>query len=550
MLNEHLVDYIEHSLKKNKDILALSDYKGERFTYAEVARQIVKFHLLFGNAGIKQGDKIALLGKNSAKWCIGYLSVITYGAVIVPILPDFKKEDLLHIINHSDSVMLLCADNMFQDLNINTIPLVSAAISLNNFQPLYTADEKIADVMKFAEKTFDEKYPDGFNPDNFSFPTVTNDQLAVISYTSGTMGFSKGVMLSHNSLSANIRYAQNHMPLQPGDSIVSFLPLAHAYGCAFEFLFPFSIGCQIIILTKTPSPAIIMQAFQEIRPALVLSVPLVIEKIYKKRILPSTSKTGMKILLRIPGIQNILYAKIRARIVESFGGKFHEIVIGGAPFNREAEIFFRRIKFPYTVGYGMTECGPLISYAPSAEIKLGSSGKAVDTLEVKIDSPDPEKIAGEIIMRGENVMLGYYKNEKATAEVIDKDGWLHSGDMGVTDSEGNIFIKGRSKNMLLGASGQNIYPEELEARFNNKFGIAESLVIQRDGDKLVALLCPDAEVVTSNSLSEDDLHNMFKLYLKEINSAVPAYMNISRFEIHSEEFVKTPKRSIRRYLYS
>ncbi len=550
MLNEHLVDYISTSLKQNSKITALTDYNGESFTYSEVAEQMIKFHLLFENSGIKQGDKIALLGKNSGRWCISYLAVITYGAVIVPILPDFKPEDLLHIINHSDSVLLMSADNLYQDLDIKKMPQVKTVVSLNNYQVLFSSNGETKDIVKLADKLFHEKYPGGIATWNYNFPEITNDQLAVISYTSGTTGFSKGVMLSHNSLTANIRYAQNNMPLQPGDSIVSFLPLAHAYGCAFEFLFPFSIGCKIIILTKTPSPAIIMQAFHEIKPALVLSVPLVIEKIYKKRVLPSVSKTSMKILLLIPGIQNILFAKIKAKLVESFGGKFHEIVIGGAPFNNEAELFFRKIKFPYTVGYGMTECGPLISYAPSAEIKFGSSGKAVDTLEVKIDSPDPQHIVGEILMRGDNVMSGYYKNEKATAEIIDKDGWLHSGDMGVIDSEGNIFIKGRSKNLLLGASGQNIYPDELEAHFNNKFGVAESLIVQRGGDKLVALIYPDAEVVTSNKLMEEDLQNMFKLYLKEINASVPAYMNISKFEIHPEEFAKTPKRSIRRYLYS
>jgi long-chain acyl-CoA synthetase len=550
MLSEKLVDYIEGSLRKNWNIYALSDYKGERFSYSDVAKQIIRFHNLFEKAGIGQGDKIALLGKNSARWCIAYLSVITYGAVIVPILPDFKKEDQVHIINHSDSVMLFCADNMFQELNIKKMHFIKAVFSLNNFQLLFSVDEKIAEDIRSADKSFEAKYAGGFTPEEVSFPAITNDQLAVISYTSGTMGFSKGVMLSHNSLTANIRYAQNNMPLQPGDSIVSFLPLAHAYGCAFEFIFPFSIGCQIIILTKTPSPAIIMQAFQEIRPALVLSVPLVIEKIYKKKILPSISKTSMKILLKIPGIRNILYAKIRGRVVESFGGKFHEIVIGGAPFNNEAELFFRKIKLPYTVGYGMTECGPLVSYYPSAEIKFGSSGRAVDTLDVRIDSPDPQKIVGEIIMRGDNVMLGYYKNKKATDEMIDKEGWLHSGDMGVIDGQGNIFIKGRCKNMLLGASGQNIYPEELEAHFNNKNGIAESLVVQRDDDKLVVLIYPDAEVVSSGNLTEDDLQDLLRQYLKEINASVPAFMNISKFEIHPEEFVKTPKRSIKRYLYT
>ena len=550
MLSEHLIDYIENSLKKNRQITALSDYKGESFTYEEVARQIIKFHALFEKTGLKQGDKVALLGKNSAKWCISYLAVITYGAVIVPVLPDFRPEDLLHILNHSDSILLFSADNMFQDLDMDKLPLVKAVVSLNNYQLIFSSSQKIADDLKLAEQSFEEKNGKGFDADTFSFPPVSNDMLAVISYTSGTMGFSKGVMLSHNSLTANIRFAQNNMPLKPGDSIVSFLPLAHAYGCAFEFLFPFTIGCHVTILTKTPSPKIIMQAFQEIRPALVLSVPLVIEKIYKKQVLPAISKKTMKFLLQIPGIRSLLFAKIRAKLVESFGGKFHEIVIGGAPLNNEAETFFRKIKFPYTVGYGMTECGPLISYTPSDKIKFGSSGKSVDTLEVRIDSPDPQNIAGEIIFRGDNVMSGYYKNEKATAEIIDKEGWLHSGDMGVIDQEGSIFIKGRTKNMLLGASGQNIYPEEIEAHWNNKFAVAETLIVQRNGDKLVALVYPDPDAVESGNLSEEDLHNLYKHYLKEINASVPAYMSVSKFEIHPEEFAKTPKRSIRRFLYS
>jgi long-chain acyl-CoA synthetase len=550
MLKEHLVDYIGSSLKKNQSITALTDYKGESYTYSEVATQILKFHLIFEKAGIKQGDKVALLGKNSAKWCIGYLSIVTYGAVVVPILPDFKPEDLMYIINHSDSVLLLCADPIFQELEIQKLPLIGSVISLSNYQLLYSTNETLSEAVQQADALFDKKYPDGIASGNFSFPAVTNDQLAVISYTSGTMGFSKGVMLTHNSLTANVRFAQNNMPLQPGDSIVSFLPLAHAYGCAFEFLFPFSIGCHITILTKTPSPKVIIQAFQENRPALVLSVPLVIEKIYKKQILPQINKPAIKMLLRIPGIRNILYSKIRAKLTESFGGKFHEIVIGGAPFNSEAELFFRKMKFPYTVGYGMTECGPLISYAPSSVIKLGSSGKSVDTLEVRIDSPDPQNTVGEIIIRGDNVMTGYYKNEKATAEMIDAEGWLHSGDMGIIDSEGNIFIKGRIKNMILGANGKNIYPEELEACFNNKFAVGESLVVQRDDDKLVALIYPDADVVEANKISAVELQNMYAQYVKEINATVPSYMNISKCEIRNEEFVKTPKRSIKRYLYT
>lgn len=549
MLSERFVDYIEKSLKKNKDITALSDYKGESFTYAEITVQILKFHLLFEKHGIKQGDKIALLGKNSARWCTGYLSAVTYGAVIVPILPDFKPDDIHTIINHSDSVLLLCADNIFQELEIQKMPLLKTVISLNDFQPLYTTDNTLKDTIISADILFKAKYPTGISTGNFSFPSITNDQLAVISYTSGTTGFSKGVMLSHNSLTANVRFAQNNMPLKPGDSIVSFLPLAHTYGCAFEFLFPFSIGCHVTILTKTPSPPVIIQAFQEIQPALVLSVPLVIEKIYKKKLLPVISKPLMKVLLIIPIINNILFKKIKAKLVDTFGGRFHEIIIGGAPFNSEAEIFFRKIKFPYTVGYGMTECGPLISYAPYTKIQFGSSGKSVDTLEVKIDSPDPQKIVGEIILKGDNVMLGYYKNIEATNEIIDADGWLHTGDLGIIDQKGNIYIKGRSKNLILGANGKNIYPEELEAHINNKYAVGESLVVQRD-DKLVALIFPDQDVIESNKYTPDDILKLYNHYIKEVNEIVPSYMSISKFELHPEEFVKTPKRSIKRYLYN
>jgi long-chain acyl-CoA synthetase len=549
MLSERFIDYIEKSLKNNKDITALSDYKGESFTYSEVTEHILKFHLFFENSGIKAGDKIALLGKNSARWCLGYLSAVTYGAVIVPILPDFKPDDTQYIINHSDSVLLLCADNIFQDLDIKKMPLIKAVISLNDYKPLFSSDDTLNKTISSSDILFNAKYPSGILDNNFSFPTITNDQLAVISYTSGTTGFSKGVMLSHNSLAANIRFAQNNMPLKPGDEIVSFLPLAHTYGCAFEFLFPFTIGCHVTILTKTPSPQVVVQAFQEINPSLILSVPLVIEKIYKKQLIPVISKPLMKVLLNIPGIRNILFKKIKAKLVNTFGGRFHEIVIGGAPFNNEAELFFRKIKFPYTVGYGMTECGPLISYTPSTKIKFGSSGKSVDTLEVKIDSPNQQKIVGEIILRGDNVMLGYYKNEEATSEIIDDEGWLHTGDLGIIDREGNIFIKGRSKNMILGANGKNIYPEELEAHIDNKFAVGESLVVQR-GDKLVALIYPDQDVVESNKFTSDELLRLYDQYIKEVNEVVPSYMNISKFEIHPEEFNKTPKRSIKRYLYS
>jgi long-chain acyl-CoA synthetase len=407
-------------------------------------------------------------------------------------------------------------------------------------------------AVKEVFSSLNEKYLNAFpvlKKEDIKFSDISNDQLAVISYTSGTTGFSKGVMITHNSLAANVRYAQNNMPLKPGDPLVSFLPLAHTYGCAFEFLFPFTIGCHITILSKTPSPQIIIQAFKEIKPRLILSVPLVIEKIYKKQLLPVISKPHMKILLAIPLLNKILYKKINEKLVETFGGEFKEIVIGGAAFNPDAEMFFKKIKFKFSVGYGMTECGPLISYASWDTTKLGASGRAVDTLEVTIDSPDPVNIVGEIILRGENVMTGYYKNEKATREMIDDKGWMHTGDLGVIDKDGNIFIKGRSKSMILGPSGQNIYPEEIEAVINNKDYIVESVVIFVD-NKLIALVFPDYEMLKRDNISEEQLLEYLDKTRKEVNERLPEFMAISKFRVHPEEFAKTPKRSIKRFLYT
>jgi long-chain acyl-CoA synthetase len=398
----------------------------------------------------------------------------------------------------------------------------------------------------------DDKYLKAYpqlKQESIKFSDISNDKLAVISYTGGTTGFSKGVMLSHNSLAANIRFAQTNMPLESGDPVVSFLPLAHTYGCAFEFLFPFTYGCHITILSKTPSPQIIVQAFKEIRPRLVLSVPLVVEKIFKKQLLPVISKSHMKVLLAIPGVNKILHKKINGKLTETFGGRFKEIVIGGAAFNPEAERFFRKIGFKFSVGYGMTECGPLISYASWDTTKLGGSGKPVDTLEVTIDSSDPQKEIGEIILRGENVMMGYYKNEKATREIIDEKGWMHTGDLGVMDREKNIFIKGRSKSMLLGPSGKNIFPEEIEAVINNMDYISESVVVSED-NKLIALIYPDFEAIKKNNISEEQLQSILEETKKSVNERLPDFMAVSKFRLHNEEFAKTPKRSIRRFLYT
>jgi long-chain acyl-CoA synthetase len=548
MIKERLIRYIEQSIKFNWEIEALSNYREPGYSYKDIAERILKIHFFFRDAGIKEGDKVAMIGRNSANWCIVYLATVTYGAVIVPVLPDFKAEDLTNIINHSDSVLLYVDDKIWESLDPGRVNQIKSVVSLDSFSLLTTHDNKLQGSYATIDERYTKQYPT-LKPENVSFSEITNDKLAVISYTSGTTGFSKGVMITHNSLAANVRFAQNNMPLKPGDPVVSFLPLAHTYGCAFEFLFPFTYGCHITILTKTPSPQIVLQAFGEIKPRLILSVPLVIEKIYKKQLLPVINKPAMKILLAIPGINRILFTKIREKLTTSFGGRFMEIVIGGAAFNADTEKFFRKIGFKFTVGYGMTECGPLISYASWNTTKLGASGRAVDTLEVKIDSADQEKQVGEIILRGENVMVGYYKNPEATKAVIDDNGWLHTGDLGVIDKEGNIFIKGRSKSMILGPSGKNIYPEEIESLFNNKQFVTESVVISEE-NKLIVLIFPDYDQIKNENLTEEQVMAVLEETKKEVNEKLPDYMSVSKFRIHPEEFVKTPKRSIKRYLYT
>lgn len=548
MIKERLVGYIEQSIKENWEIEALSNFREKGFTYKEIAEKILKFHMLYKDAGISEGDKIALVGRNSANWCVIYLATVTYGAVIVPILPDFKPEDLMNLINHSDATVLFADDKIWETLDMTKLTSIRGVVSVDDFSLLMADNELIKENYSSLNDRFSKAYP-SLKKEDIKFSDITNDKLAVISYTGGTTGFSKGVMISHNSLAANVRFAQANMPLKPGDPLVSFLPLAHTYGCAFEFLFPFTFGCHISILSKTPSPQIIIQAFKEIKPRLILSVPLVIEKIFKKQLLPVINKPHMKILLAIPGVNKILHNKIREKLVETFGGRFKEIVIGGAAFNPEAEQFFKKIGFRFTVGYGMTECGPLISYASWDTTKLGASGRPVDTLEVTIDSSDPQKEVGEIILRGENVMLGYYKNEKATRDIIDENGWMHTGDRGIIDKEGNIFIKGRSKSMLLGPSGKNIYPEEIEAVINNMDYITESLVISED-NKLVGLIYPDYEMMKKNNISEEQLLPVLDVTRKAVNEKLPDFMAVTKFRIHPEEFAKTPKRSIKRFLYT
>ena len=548
MLKENLVEFIERSIKSNWDIEALTDYKGETYKYLDVAEKIAKIQLVLEKSGLKKGDKVALLGKNSVNWAIVYLAIVSYGAVIVPILPDFKPDDVHHIINHSDSVILFVNDFIYDTIDRDKMPGLKTIFNLQDFAMIYDKNSGVAAILTKLNELFSKKFSGGFNAETFNLEHIPGNELAVISYTSGTTGFSKGVMIPHISLMANMRFAHNNMPLVPRDKIVSFLPLAHAYGCAFEFIFPFTLGCHITFLGKIPSPQIVIQAFQEIRPRLILSVPLVIEKIYRNQILPVIEKPSMKMLIHIPLLNQIIFKKIRKKLVAVFGGNFHEVVIGGAAFNKDAEIFFTRIKFPFTVGYGMTECGPLISYAGWKETKIGSAGKLVDSLEIKIDSADPYNEIGEIMVRGANLMHGYYKNEKATKDVIDEDGWLHTGDLGIIDRENFIFIKGRSKSLILGSSGQNIYPEEIEDKINNMSFVAESVVVDRN-QKLIALIYPDKDRLQKEEIDEIKLKEIMEEHRKALNQIVPFYMNVSEFRIHNSEFEKTPKRSIKRFLY-
>jgi long-chain acyl-CoA synthetase len=547
MIKERFITYVEESIRKNWDIEALSNYREKGYTYKEIAEKIIKIHMVFREFGIKEGDKVAIVGRNSANWCATYLAVVTYGTVVVPILPDFRTEDLQNIINHSDSKIIFADEKIWEQLEADKLKEILCAVSLDNFGIVMSRSDSYSAYYSSLDAKFKEAFPD-FSQKDIKFSEVDNEQLAVISYTSGTTGFSKGVMIPHRSLAANVRYAQANMPLEPGDPVVSFLPLAHTFGGAFEFLFPFTYGCHITILTKTPSPQILLQAFKEIRPRLILSVPLVIEKVYKKQLIPVISKPHMKALLMVPGVNKILHKKVREKLVETFGGRFKELVIGGAAFNADAEKFFRTIGFRFTVGYGMTECGPLISYASWDTTELGASGRAVDTLEVKIDSEDQENVVGEIILRGDNVMLGYYKNPAATKEVIDEEGWMHTGDLGVIDKAGNIYIKGRSKNMLLGPSGKNIYPEEIESLINNYRYVTESVVISED-HKLVGLIFPDHEQLTKDGITEATLSEALDTIRRDVNNRLPEYMAVTKFRVHPEEFLKTPKRSIKRYLY-
>lgn len=545
---KNLVKLFEHSLKDNWEIQALADYEGKSYSYAEVANKICRIQAVFKSCGVKKGDKVAIVGKNSAHWGIAYIATITYGATIVPLLPDFPTESLQNLVNHSDSVLLFASEYIYSKLDASQMPALRATVKIEDYSLMHSSEEGLGKTMASELASFDEKNPDGITKGDVAFDEVDGEEAAVISYTSGTTGVSKGVVIPHRSLLGNMIFAQNNMPLKAGDSIVSFLPSAHMYGCAFEFLFPFTIGCTITFLTRTPSPAVVLKAFGEINPALILSVPLVIEKIYKKKIKPTLQKPAVKIMTKIPGLRQLIFKKIKDSVYASFGGNFTELVIGGAAFNPEAEQFFKKIKLPFTVGYGMTECGPLMAYSSWDTTELGASGRAVDALEVKIDSADQQNEIGEIICKGSHVMTGYYKNEEETAKVIDEDGWFHSGDLGTIDEKGNIFIKGRKKTMLLSAAGKNIYPDEIESIINSMWVVLESLVVMRN-NMLVAIVVPDPDVLKSEGKTNTDLPEIFKGYLADLNKKLPKYMQVAEFEVRLEEFEKTPKRSIKRFIY-
>ena len=543
MIQENLLEYIEKSIKNNWNISALSDYKGKPYTYSEVGELITGLHLFFNEKGIQKGDKIALISNNSANWAVIFLAVVSYGAIVVPVLADFTPKDIHNIVTHSDAKLLFSSEPVWKTLNIKKMNGLKLAFSVENFTSLTVGDTK-----NVSKELFVKKFPNGMKPEEIDFQEMKKENIAVISYTSGTTGFSKGVMISHNSLAANVRFAHRHMPLNPGDSILSLLTIAHVFGMVFDFLFPFTLGCHITFLTKIPSLPILTQAYSEVQPRLILLVPLLLEKIYKNKLVPTIKKPLMRTLLKIPGLRQIIFKSINRKISAVFGGQFRELILGGAAFSQDADKFFMQIKFPFTVGYGMTECAPLISYASWNTHKFESCGEAVDTLEVKIDSDDPETIVGEIMVKGDNVMEGYYKNPEATEQVLNKDGWLRTGDLGLIDGNGAIFIKGRNKSMILGSSGKNIYPEEIESLINTRYFILESIVIEKD-QKLIALVCPDQDKIKTKGVKQDELNVILEKYRKKINKRLPDHANIAKFELHIEEFEKTPKKSIKRFKY-
>lgn len=548
-MEKSFIAFVEESIKKHWDLDALTDYKGATLQYKDVARKIEKLHILLAESGIKPGDKVAVCGRNSSHWGVAFLAIVTYGAVAVPILHEFKADNIHNIVNHSEARLLFVGDVVWESLNEAEMPLLEGIILMTDFTLLVCRSKQLEYAREHLNELFGKKFPRNFRREHVSYRRDNPEELAVINYTSGTTSFSKGVMLPYRSLWANTQFAFDVLTLKPGDRIVSMLPMAHMYGLAFEFLYEVACGCHVFFLTRMPSPKIIFQAFADVKPHIVIAVPLIIEKIIKKNVLPKLETLKMKVLLKVSIINDKIKAAVREQMIQGFGGNFYEVIIGGAAFNQKVEKLLKSIDFPYTVGYGMTECGPIICYEDWKRFKPGSCGKAAPRMEVRIDSPDPQNIVGEILTRGDNVMLGYYKNPEATAQILDADGWLHTGDLGVMDEEGNVTIKGRSKNMLLGPSGQNIYPEEIEEKLNNLPFVAECIVIQQNDNKLVALIYPDFEDAYSQGMSDSDIEAAMEENRTTLNAELPAYSQISRIKIYPEEFEKTPKKSIKRFLY-
>jgi long-chain acyl-CoA synthetase len=534
------------AIRKNWTEPAFSDYQGETYNYQDVGNKIKFLHKFFSEAGIRVGEKVALIGSNSSLWGMTYLGILTYGAVVVPILPDFSTPNIHHIINHSDAKLFFISPSIFERVEAGQMGQLLGILNLNTLEILSEKNSKLQHHLDKA-KQFCDEHP--ATPVDMMFKDYDIEKTCMISYTSGTSGFTKGVMLPRRSILSNIIFAQEHMPLKPGDKIVSFLPMAHAFGLLFEFLFPVTSGCHITFLTRVPSPQIVIKAFGEIRPRLILSVPLVIEKIYKKRILPSIEKPVVKTMLKIPVLSGIIENKVAQKLTDTFGQNFLEVVIGGAPLSEDVELFFKKIGFRYTIGYGMTECGPLITYEGWEKARYRSAGKIVDRMQIKITTEKNNKDGiGEILVKGKNLMLGYYKNPEATRDSFTKDGWLKTGDLGYLDSDGYLFIKGRSKNMILGPSGQNIYPEELEAKVSN-LPYVQECVVKYHAEKLIAMIYPDREAMENEKLTFENIQLIMDDNMKHLNKELPKYEQISSFELVDEEFLKTPKRNIKRYLY-
>ena len=552
MIKENYIKIYEESFKENWALPALTDYgKSKTFTFGDVATEIARIHLLFHECQVRRGDKIALIGKDSSRWRIAYMAVVTYGAIIVPILQDFNPNDVHHIINHSESVFLFVSDRIWDSLEEDKIEEVRGVFSLSDYRCLHQRDgENIQKLMKSLDEKMTEKYPDGFTQEDIKYAELDNDKVVEINYTSGTTGFSKGVMLTGNNLAGNVTYARTLDLLFRGERELCFLPLAHAYSCAFNLLVPMAFGVHVYLLGKVPSPKILLKAFEEVKPNLILMVPLILEKIYKKMILPQLNKRTLKLALNIPLLDSRIYAQIRKHLVDALGGRFREVIVGGAAMNQEVTDFLYKIKFPFTIGYGMTECGPLISYDHNNEYVPGSCGQILKgIMKVRIDSEDPYNKVGEIQVSGENVMKGYYKNDEATQNVFTEDGWLRTGDLGTIDHDNRIFIRGRSKTMILGASGQNIYPEEIESKLNNLPFVMESLVVEKNG-KLIGMVYPDYDTVDSTGISHTDLPVIMEQNRIELNKLLAPYETISEIQLYPTEFEKTPKKSIKRYLYS